>query len=140
MPDARPGIAFRFEGRVVPAVPGQSLAAALAAAGELTLGTGKDGSPRGVFCGMGVCHDCLVVVDGRAGQRACMTRAKDGLEVVRQPLRPDLASSGLGPLADPDAEVPLRACELLVVGAGPAGHAAAVAARRTAMSILGEQT
>ena len=136
MPDTCTGLGFRFEGRRIPAVPGQSLAAALAAAGELVLGTGKDGSPRGAFCGMGVCHDCLVVVDGRAGQRACMTAARDGAEVSRQPLRPDLADPALRPLATLGVAGPERACDLLVVGAGPAGLAAAVAARDAGADVV----
>ncbi len=136
MPDARGRIAFRFDGHAISASPGQSLAAALTAAGQLTLGTGKDGSPRGAFCGMGVCHDCLVVVDGRAGQRACMTAARDGLDVGRQPLRPDLADPALRPLTAPVAARPDRACDLLVVGAGPAGLAAAVAARAAGARVV----
>ncbi len=129
-------LAFRFEGRRIQALPGQSLAAALTAAGELALGTGKDGAPRGAFCGMGVCHDCLVVVDGRAGQRACMTAARDGLDVARQPLRPDIADPALRPLARPDARAAERACDVLVVGAGPAGLAAAVAAREAGADVI----
>ncbi len=136
MAEGSAAVEFRFEGRPIPARRGQSLAAALAAAGELTLGTGKDGSPRGAFCGMGVCHDCLVVVDGRAGQRACMTKAQDGLDVARQPIRPDLADPGLRPLATPTAAAPDRACDVLVVGAGPAGLAAAVAAREAGADVV----
>ncbi len=136
MPDAPAAIAFWFEGEVVLASPGQSLAAALTAAGRLRLGTGKDGAPRGAFCGMGVCHDCLVVVDGRAGQRACMTAARAGLDVGRQPFRPDLAAPALRPLAEPGAARPDRACDLLVVGAGPAGLAAAVAARGAGAGVV----
>ncbi|MCF8038149.1 MAG: (2Fe-2S)-binding protein, partial [Desulfohalobiaceae bacterium] len=37
--------------------------------------------PRGFFCGMGVCYDCLVTVDGRPGTRACMTQVEDRMEV-----------------------------------------------------------
>lgn len=136
MPDAPRSLAFTFEGRRIDAAPGQSLAAALAAAGEFTLGTGKDGSPRGVFCGMGVCHDCLVVVDGRAGQRACMARARDGLAVTRQPLRPDPADPALRPLAGPPIAAAERACDVLVVGAGPAGLAAALAARQAGATVI----
>ena len=136
MPDGSHGLAFSFEGRRIAAVPGQSLAAALAAAGELTLGTGKDGSPRGAFCGMGVCHDCLVVVDGRAGRRACMTKVRDGLAVTRQPLRPDPRDPALRALAMPTIAPSERACDVLVVGAGPAGLAAALAARGAGASVI----
>jgi hypothetical protein len=39
------------------------------------------GEARGLFCGMGVCFDCLVTVDGADNQRACMTRARPGCRV-----------------------------------------------------------
>ena len=39
------------------------------------------GAPRGIFCGMGVCFDCLVTVDGLAEQRACMTPVRRGMRV-----------------------------------------------------------
>lgn len=38
-------------------------------------------APRGLFCGMGVCFECLVTVDGRAGQQACRLRVRDGMTV-----------------------------------------------------------
>ncbi len=41
------------------------------------------GAPRGVFCGMGVCFDCLVTVDGRSEVRACVTPVRDGMRVER---------------------------------------------------------
>ena len=136
MPELRAALAFGFEGRRIAASPGQSLAAALTAAGELHLGFGKDGSPRGAYCGMGLCHDCLVVVDGQAGQRACMRAAEQGLDVRRQPVRPDIADPALRALAPPGPAAPERSCDLLVVGAGPAGLAAAVAARKAGANVL----
>jgi aerobic-type carbon monoxide dehydrogenase small subunit (CoxS/CutS family) len=36
-----------------------------------------------LFCGMGVCFECLVTVDGRPGVRACVTPVRDGMDVVR---------------------------------------------------------
>jgi hypothetical protein len=38
------------------------------------------GAPRGIFCGMGVCFDCLMVIDGVPNTRACMTWVRDGLD------------------------------------------------------------
>jgi predicted molibdopterin-dependent oxidoreductase YjgC len=76
---------FTFDGREVEAFPGETVAAALLAAGVRTLRrTEKRGSPRGVFCGMGVCFDCLVSVDGRPHLRACLTRAEPGMQVETQ--------------------------------------------------------
>lgn len=42
-----------------------------------------NGSARGLFCGMGLCFDCLVCVDGRPGVRACVTAVRDGMRVDR---------------------------------------------------------
>jgi aerobic-type carbon monoxide dehydrogenase small subunit (CoxS/CutS family) len=42
------------------------------------------GEPRGVFCGMGVCFDCLVVVDDKPNTRACMTWVKEGMNIQTQ--------------------------------------------------------
>ena len=72
---------IEVDGRAVQAEPGQTLAAALLGAGILTFRRTQTGRPRGVFCGMGVCFDCLVTVDGQAEQRACMTVARPGMRV-----------------------------------------------------------
>ncbi len=69
------------DGDAVAARPGQTLAAALTAAGKLTLRHSPLGRPRGIFCGMGVCFECLITVDGFAGQRACLTLARPGQRV-----------------------------------------------------------
>ncbi|MCO5999698.1 (2Fe-2S)-binding protein [Actinoallomurus rhizosphaericola] len=70
---------FVFEGRPVPFEPGQSIGAALTAAGIRSWRTTRfGGRPRGLYCGIGVCFDCLVTVDGRPSLRACMVEARDG--------------------------------------------------------------
>ncbi|SDG71954.1 2Fe-2S iron-sulfur cluster binding domain-containing protein [Sinosporangium album] len=71
-----------FEGRPVPVVAGQTIGAALHAAGIAGWRTTRvGGRPRGLFCGIGVCFDCLVTVDGRTSVRACLTPARPGDEV-----------------------------------------------------------
>jgi hypothetical protein len=73
-----------FEGEAVPAWPGDSVAAALIAAGHVSLrSTPVSGGPRGPFCMMGACFECLVEIDGRAGCQACMTEVCDGMRVRR---------------------------------------------------------
>jgi len=72
-------------GEAVEAHEGESLAAALLASGRsATRWTARTGEPRGYFCGMGICHDCLVRVEGLGTVRACMTAVIDGLRVERQ--------------------------------------------------------
>ncbi|MGW0880305.1 (2Fe-2S)-binding protein [Streptomyces sp. NPDC002671] len=82
---ARPGAAFTvtFDGRPVEALPGQTVAAALWTAGVTAWrSTREAGLPRGVFCGIGVCFDCLVTVNDRANQRACLVVVRPG-DVIR---------------------------------------------------------
>ena len=76
-PDMRPTgspVGFRFDGREIEALEGETIAAALAAADIVAVRQARSGAPRGPFCGMGVCFDCLVTVDGRPSQRACLTK------------------------------------------------------------------
>jgi hypothetical protein len=60
---------------------GETVAAALIADGEAALRLTRGGSARGLYCGMGVCFECLVVVDGVPNTRACMTWVRDGMEI-----------------------------------------------------------
>ncbi|MBB5084315.1 (2Fe-2S)-binding protein [Nonomuraea sp. NPDC059023] len=70
------------DGRAVPAEPGQTIGAALHAAGVRSWrSTRFGGRPRGLFCGIGVCFDCLVEVNGRPAERACQLEARPGDEV-----------------------------------------------------------
>lgn len=121
-PDAT--VSVDYEGQVVRSPPGVSIAAALTAAG---VGAYRHaaGGDRGLFCGMGVCGECAITVDGGHGALACMTAVHDGMRLVRRSLRPeaDLLSAPVAPL--PEAEL---ATDVLVIGAGPAGLAAAAAA------------
>jgi predicted molibdopterin-dependent oxidoreductase YjgC len=74
-----------FDGRQVPAAPGQTVAAALWAAGVRSWRTTRDGgAPRGLFCGIGTCFDCLITVDGTPNQRACLVPARPGMTVATQ--------------------------------------------------------
>jgi predicted molibdopterin-dependent oxidoreductase YjgC len=68
-----PPFAMQVDGREIEALPGQTVAAALWQAGVVSWRrTRGEGRPRGVFCGIGVCFDCLVTVNGRPNQRACL--------------------------------------------------------------------
>jgi predicted molibdopterin-dependent oxidoreductase YjgC len=80
-------IVFRFDGRDVEAFAGESVAAALIAAGTRTTRSSPSGAPRGAFCLMGSCQECAVRIDGRK-VLACMTEASEGLVVELDRLRP----------------------------------------------------
>lgn len=119
-----------FDGEMVEALPGETLAAALAAAGILAFRRTEKGTPRGLWCGMGACFDCIVTVDGKPGQRACLVKARDGMVVESAP---PAAPAPLAPVPEAIAE---RECDVLVVGAGPAGLAAAEAAARAGARVV----
>src|SRR5690242_15889483 len=77
-------IVFEFDGERLEGRRGETLAAALTAAGIRDLRSTRRGDPRGLFCGMGVCQECLVEVDGVSNQRACMTKLEQPVSVRRQ--------------------------------------------------------
>lgn len=77
-------VSLTIDGRAVSAFEGETVAAVLVADGSPATRRTRDGSPRGVYCGMGVCFDCLAVVDGVPNTRTCMAWVRDGMAVVRQ--------------------------------------------------------
>lgn len=129
-------IPISFDGRPLMARRGETLLAALVAAGEMVLREDVLGTAHGAYCGMGVCHECLVQIDGEAPQRACLAKI-DGAMVVtraRDPIAlPDIAAARAPRCAE---DLPLLTPELLVIGAGPAGLAAASAARQAGVEVL----
>ena len=125
-------VAMEVEGRPVEGLAGESLMAALLRAGHWRFRHARDGAWRAPFCGTGVCHDCLVEVDGRRGQRACLAKVADGLRVrPHEELAPVAAPLGTLPGSAREREVPF-----LIVGAGPAGLAAAAVAAEHGLSVL----
>ena len=76
----RSEVLISVNGQPVSAYSGESLAAALAAAGILRLRTGPTGSARGAFCFMGACQECAIIIDD-AVQQACLIRVKAGMKV-----------------------------------------------------------
>lgn len=147
-------VRFSFDGTVMDAPRGMTIGAALLANGvrswRLTRSAGR---PRGVFCGIGACFDCLVDVAGERAARACLVPVRDGDEIrssgsrgpgVSTAAAADLAAADAAPArahaaparagaAPAGADVAARgagpaAADVAVVGAGPAGLAAALAA------------
>jgi len=75
-------VTIHIDGRPVGAEAGRPLGAVLHRELNAALRTtAGSGAPRGLFCGMGVCFDCLVSVDGRDGVRACITPVRDGMRI-----------------------------------------------------------
>jgi sarcosine oxidase subunit alpha len=179
--DATSPLTFTFEGRSIPALHGQSIAAALYAARiRIFTRSFKYHRPRGLFCVSGDCPNCLMHVDGRPNVRTCVELARQGQVVTHQNAWPSLGFdvlrvfdklhhflpvgfyykrfhkprwlwpifervvrrvAGLGRIdvrAVPDshAEVEHLHVDVCVIGGGPAGLAAAAAARDAGADVL----
>ncbi|WP_431122275.1 FAD-dependent oxidoreductase [Variovorax paradoxus] len=129
-------IRFWYDGQPVDGLEGETVAAALAASHLRQMRHTQGGGRRGLYCGMGACFDCLVTIDGRASQRACLTKAADDQQ-IRSAMPAGTPADPLHPLApDAAAQPPEREVDVLVIGAGPAGLSAALAARRAGAGVL----
>jgi predicted molibdopterin-dependent oxidoreductase YjgC len=73
---------IEVNGQAILARPGQTVGAALMSAGLRVLRRSPQGQPRGLFCGMGVCFECLVTIDDLPGQRACITPVRPGMQIL----------------------------------------------------------
>ncbi len=109
----------------LPALPEETLAAALARQDIVALRQSDNGEKRGLWCGMGSCFECVVQIEGQGTQRSCMTKVRDGMRI----------STGSATICDIASSPPLHSreprhihCDVLVVGAGAAGLSAAVSA------------
>lgn len=94
-----------FDGTAIAADAGSSVAAALLGAGQAAWRSTRDGKPRGLFCGIGVCFDCIVEIDGESGQRACMIPIREGMDIrpAQGPASPGNPASPASPAEDQHA-------------------------------------
>ncbi len=78
-------VRFTIDGRPATARAGDTVAAALLAAGVAACRTTPvSGAPRAPYCLMGVCFECLVVIDGVGNRQACLVQVRDGMAVETQ--------------------------------------------------------
>ena len=78
-------VKFTIDGRQMEGYEGEPIAAALKAAGIMIHRyTAKQHKPRGIFCAIGRCTDCVMVVDGKPNIRTCVTPLKEGMDVQTQ--------------------------------------------------------
>ena len=90
--DRGTGIEFQFDGRLVQAHQGDTVASALYASGVTTFSRGfKYHRPRGLLCGAGRCPNCLMNVDGVPNVRSCIQLVRPGMKVRHQNAWPSLA-------------------------------------------------
>ena len=84
-PEKGPLVSFTFDGKEMRGYEGEPVAAALRAEGVLKhRETARLHKPRGIFCAIGRCTDCVMVVDGVPNTRTCITPLKAGLKVETQ--------------------------------------------------------
>ena len=83
--DGSKTVTIYYEDRPITARAGEPIAAALASAGiRVHRTTEKTHEPRGVYCAMGRCTDCMMIVDGEPNVRTCITPVRDGMRVQVQ--------------------------------------------------------
>jgi aerobic-type carbon monoxide dehydrogenase small subunit (CoxS/CutS family) len=80
--ETRQPLSITVDGQPVQAFAGESVAAVLLALGRRTFRHTDHGAPRGLYCGMGLCFDCLVTVDGVENVRACLTPVAEGMAIT----------------------------------------------------------
>lgn len=103
-------VVFTYDGVEMEGYEGEPIAVALKAAGvEVHRFTAKRHEPRGIFCAIGRCTDCVMVVDGKPNVRTCMTPLAAGMDVRTQ--------DGVAPLDLDDPRAKALAAE---AAAGPA--------------------
>jgi predicted molibdopterin-dependent oxidoreductase YjgC len=91
-------ITLMLDGAPIEAVDGEPIAIAIMASGRRVLRyTENRHEPRGIFCALGRCTDCMMTVDGQPNVRTCITAARDGMVIETQ--------KGIGHGMDPQAVV-----------------------------------
>ena len=122
-----------IDGEQFTAIVGESIAAALAAAGRLALKCDKSGATRGLFCGMGACFDCQVSINGGPAKRACLTKVQPGMKIQSLAYRAETPLPNTVAQRNRPDELD---CDALVVGAGPAGMSAAIQLAKTGATVV----
>ena len=74
-------VLLSVDGVSVEMLAGSMVSAAILKTGVYTFRRSATGEPRGPLCGMGICFECRVVIDGEPHCRSCQTVCKDGMDV-----------------------------------------------------------
>ena len=83
--DQQRQVTILVNGKEIKAIEGEPIASALIAAGIMVFHkTRLRKDPRGFFCGIGLCSDCMMVVDGVPNVRTCITPVRDGMKIETQ--------------------------------------------------------
>lgn len=83
--ESHENVSIIFEGDNIDVEKGQTVASALLVGGNMVFRSSVvSGQPRGPYCMMGVCFECLIEIDGIPNQRACMIPVREAMEIKRQ--------------------------------------------------------
>ena len=74
-------VKLTIDGVSVSMPSGSLVAAAILKSGKLAFRRSNTGEPRGPLCGMGICFECRVMIDGEKHCRSCQTTCEDGMDV-----------------------------------------------------------
>jgi predicted molibdopterin-dependent oxidoreductase YjgC len=78
-------VEFEFDGRIMRGYEGEPIAVALKANGVMIHRyTARRRQPRGMFCAIGRCTDCVMIVDGKPNVRTCVTPLQAGMKIATQ--------------------------------------------------------
>ncbi len=78
-------VTFSLDGKKLTGYEGESIAAALKAVGVMVHRyTAKQHKPRGIFCAIGRCTDCVMIVNGEPNVRTCITPLEEGMVIQTQ--------------------------------------------------------
>ena len=131
--EERREVSFTWQGRPMKALEGETISSALFANDVRTFGHHhKDGAPQGIFCANGQCSQCMVVADGLP-VKSCMVPVTGGMAVGPAEGHPALPGTDAVP---PMSDIPVVEREVLIIGGGPAGLAAAIELGKVGMSVL----
>lgn len=78
----QPNITLRINGRQVAVPLGTTVAAAVLRSGQAAFRRSVTGQPRGPLCGMGICFECRLSIDGQPQRRSCQLVCREGMEVT----------------------------------------------------------
>jgi len=121
-------VRFGFDGRELEGFEGESILAALWASGVRSLKRGEE--PQGPYCMIGYCSGCMARVDGVPHVRTCLEPVREGVRVETDEPFPNPAPRAYR--AEPAERVET---DVMVVGSGPAGLSAAIAAAESGLRV-----
>jgi predicted molibdopterin-dependent oxidoreductase YjgC len=78
MPEA---VRVRLNGKIIPVPAGISVAACIVLCGKTALRQSVTGEPRSALCGMGICFECRVTINGTPNRRSCQVNVRDGMVI-----------------------------------------------------------